>query len=360
MQQAMAIFVIGGSPAILTETLAAYVRNDDILPNQLKIITTLEGKKRLTQRFLDEGGWRAFVAAYPEYEHLAFDESCIVVAGNLRDISNEDDNHIMMEAIFRVVQEASEQNTLIMASIAGGRKTMSYYLGLAMSLFAKAGDKMTHVLVPPEWELDKDFLFPRRDALDKLTLIETPFLRIGDFLANELKKVDIARMIDATQTALDQAAKPMLKVNYDTREVSFLGKTTVLPVRDFTFYRFFLQQKERHCQRPEQPTCEQCHDCYLDWEALSSKPAMDELHDIRAIYGRGTSDERVKEFQETWSSFEQFQKNFPEVKTRIKAALQTGLPADRRVKQVLIETKQGTGYAKIGIAVDKSQIIIKR
>ena len=355
-----AIFVIGGSPAILSESLAAYVRDYDTYPTQLHIITTLEGKKRLVHRFLDEGGWQDFVAEYPEYQSVVFDDGCIEVAGELQDISSEEDNRVMMEAIFRVVQEASEQGSHIIASIAGGRKTMSYYLGLAMSMFASSGDKMTHVLVPPEWEFDRDFLFPKRTEWAQLTLLETPFLRIGDFLASELKKVDVNRMIDATQTAIDQAAKPMLEVNYDTREVSFLGKTVRLPVREFTFYRFFLQQKERHCQHQDQPSCEACHDCYLDWRGLSSKRALDELHDIRAIYGKGTSDERVKAFQKTWRSFDYFEKNFSEAKNRINSTLKKGLPVDRRVEQVLIENVKNGGYSIIGIKADKSQIVIKR
>lgn len=358
--QTIAIFVIGGSPAILSESLAAYVRDDETFPSRLKIITTLEGKKRLKQRFLDEGGWQAFVTEYPEYQSVVFDESCMEVAGNLQDISSEADNRIMMETIFRVVQEASAQGYKIIASIAGGRKTMSYYLGLAMSMFASSGDKMTHVLVPPEWEFHRDFLFPKRHELAKLTLLGTPFLRIGDFLASELKKVDVERMLDATQTAIDQAAKPILEVNYDTREVSFLGQTVCLPVREFTFYRFFLQQKERHCQRPMQATCETCHDCYLNWDNMSNKPALDELHDIRAIYGKGTSDERVKQFQETWRSFERFQEKFSEVKTRINGFLKKGLPVDRRVEQILIESVQEGGYSELGIHADKSQIQIKR
>ena len=45
-------------------------------------------------------------------------------------------------------------------SIAGGRKTMGFYVGYALSLFARDQDRLSHVLVPPSLESRQDFFYP--------------------------------------------------------------------------------------------------------------------------------------------------------------------------------------------------------
>lgn len=49
----------------------------------------------------------------------------------------------------------------IHASLAGGRKTMSYYLGQAMNLFGRKQDRLSHVLLKPEYEYQVgNFYYP--------------------------------------------------------------------------------------------------------------------------------------------------------------------------------------------------------
>jgi hypothetical protein len=53
-----------------------------------------------------------------------------------------------------------DSSMVLHASLAGGRKTMGFYLGHAMALFARPQDTLTHVLVPPEFEDCDDFWYP--------------------------------------------------------------------------------------------------------------------------------------------------------------------------------------------------------
>jgi hypothetical protein len=45
-------------------------------------------------------------------------------------------------------------------SIAGGRKTMGYYIGYALSLFGRPQDRLSHVLVSDPFESNRQFYYP--------------------------------------------------------------------------------------------------------------------------------------------------------------------------------------------------------
>ena len=57
-----------------------------------------------------------------------------------------------------------DDDTQLMVSIAGGRKTMGYYAGYALTLFGRHQDQLSHVLVSEEFEGNRDFFFPTRQT----------------------------------------------------------------------------------------------------------------------------------------------------------------------------------------------------
>lgn len=244
--KSVALFVIGGSPAILTETLSAYATEGSAsTPQEIRITTTTEGKKRLKQRFLEAGGWNDFVRAYPEYGEVVFDESVITVAGELDDIRSENDSKVMMAAIFRMVQRCSDVGDVrILASIAGGRKTMSYYLGFAMSLFGRPGDRLTHVLVPSEWERDRNFLVPPREEADRIDLVDIPFIRVRGYLGSALDHADIDALLQSAQTSIDTAAMEPVTLHVQKRTVQYLGHEIAFSERDFAYVQFFCRGED--------------------------------------------------------------------------------------------------------------------
>lgn len=54
----------------------------------------------------------------------------------------------------------SDPNTIVHVSIAGGRKSMGFFAGYAMSLFARPRDSVSHVLVNDPFEANRDFFYP--------------------------------------------------------------------------------------------------------------------------------------------------------------------------------------------------------
>ncbi len=357
----LALFVMGGSPAILAETLAALAARGDA-PDAVQVVTTSHGAALLRRRYFEQGGRDRLVAEWPEYASLVFDEGCIFAPEGVADIACEQDNRRMLGAILDAARDARGSYARITASLAGGRKTMSYYLGLAMNLFGRPQDRLVHVMVPPEWECDRDFLIPPRAEAARIALIDTPYLRLSGLLEKRLREADVATIVRSAQTAIDLAASPPLLADYNERTLRWNGCEVQLPLREFVFYRMFLEQKRRRCAHPGREGCEGCQACYLSAEDFATPEYQEDLHDIRAIYARGPNDPELQSFRKTWSDYEEFKRRLSEIKNQINAKITKAFGFDEHVQQMLVETGSATGDARTcyGIALDRRKIRIER
>ena len=81
----------------------------------------------------------------------------------LDDISSVIDNEALADQLFAFVRTlATSADICLHASIAGGRKTMGLYIGLALQFYGRPGDTLSHVLVNPELE-NREFFYPPPD-----------------------------------------------------------------------------------------------------------------------------------------------------------------------------------------------------
>jgi len=219
--------VTGESPAILTETIWCLATQGDepFVPHEVIAITTTVGQAKLEALLLKAvDGWGGRTVWHALSEALA--AKGLPVDGRLQlrvrliektaskpglveqldDIRDREDNEAAADSILRVAQEVcfAEQNRVV-ASVAGGRKSMGALMYAVMSLVGKEHDRVTHVLVdfPYDTRLDPMFYFPGqpvqelRDAKKvvhradqaKLDLAEVPFVvlrrRFGDLAKRE-------------------------------------------------------------------------------------------------------------------------------------------------------------------------------
>jgi CRISPR-associated protein (TIGR02584 family) len=147
--------VTGKTPQIVTETLWALARDSEqpFVPTEIRLLTTEEGRHCAVKDLLDpETG--AFHALCRDWNlgPILFDETCIQVlhkAGEpLKDIVSPQDNELTADQICAWVKEATgDPQAAVHVSLAGGRKTMGYYAGYALSLFGRDQDRLSHVLV---------------------------------------------------------------------------------------------------------------------------------------------------------------------------------------------------------------------
>lgn len=115
----------------------------------------------------DGGYHHALLRDYPQLGNPVFDEAHIHTihdaAGQpLADIRGFEENAAAADSITALMAQLTRdlQQAQLHVSIAGGRKTMGFYLGYAFSLFARPQDELSHVLVNSPFENHPDFFYP--------------------------------------------------------------------------------------------------------------------------------------------------------------------------------------------------------
>lgn len=164
--------VTGMSPQVVTETLYALAVDQGFVPTEIRLITTQLGYNRVEHDLLDpqKGHFHAFCREYGLVDKIHFDTTCVTVIRDnngepLPDIRTPDENKLAADEIVRVVQNlCQDEMATLHVSIAGGRKTMGFFLGYALSLFARPQDKLSHVLISEPFENHRDFFYPARTS----------------------------------------------------------------------------------------------------------------------------------------------------------------------------------------------------
>jgi CRISPR-associated protein (TIGR02584 family) len=187
------VTVSGLTPQIVTETIYALAtRAVPFVPTEVHVITTEVGKTR----FLENR--RHFDALFAEYGLPAArctEQDIHLIDGpdgKASDVRTPADNEHLANLIMSVVLDLTrDQECAVHASIAGGRKTMGFYLGYLMSMFGREQDRISHVLVNEELEGAPEFFYPPRaprevttrdgrrvvPGRDSVLLSEIPFVR---------------------------------------------------------------------------------------------------------------------------------------------------------------------------------------
>lgn len=166
-KQHVLLAVSGMTPQIITETLYGIYRQDPTkVPQRIEVITTKDGCKRLIDNLFGQDNPLEQLIKDYQLPNIRFTEEDIKVPKGdndepLNDIKSERDQEIITDFITNHVRQLSQDpNIIIHASLAGGRKTMGFALGYAMSLFGRPEDSLSHVLVSEPYESIPDFYYP--------------------------------------------------------------------------------------------------------------------------------------------------------------------------------------------------------
>lgn len=220
--------VAGLSPQIVTETLYALsvLSKPAFIPTEIHLITTRQGAERARLMLLSEKpGWmRQFCRDFRLPRLLLPRENIhIHIIGGLDDIRTPDDNRQVADEISEQVRRLTlDPGLALHVSIAGGRKTMGFYAGYALSLFARLQDRLSHVLVSSPYESNPDFFYPaprsriiytpgpQPEPIDaheaKVWLAEIPFVRLRQGLPENLQSGRAS--FSDTIAALNRALAP--------------------------------------------------------------------------------------------------------------------------------------------------------
>jgi CRISPR-associated protein (TIGR02584 family) len=265
--QRVLLALCGLSPQVVTETLYALVveQKPSFLPTRIEILTTAEGRQRALLQLLDpdSGAFPAFCREFDQAVlSAALDPGSIGVIsgrdGPLADIQSEDDNRRAADAITeRIRALTADPDTAVHVSIAGGRKTMGFLAGHALSLFGRPQDRLSHVLVADSFVTRPDFFYPPRrprvlyDQMNRpvrtdqaeLVLADIPFLRLRGQLPQPL--LAGSRPYSETVAEAQAALDPMLEIDLPAAGARFAGRAVKLPPIEFAWLAWHAQRRLR-------------------------------------------------------------------------------------------------------------------
>lgn len=301
------ILVAGLTPQIVTETLYALASQaKPFVPTHIHMITTQPGAERANMLLLKSP---------PAYFHQLCAElglppidfstrSIHVLRDNdgapLTDIRSPEDNACVADQIMQLMRDwCADEQAALHVSLAGGRKTMTYYLGTALSLFGRPQDRLSHVLVDEAFENHRDFFYPTHHSkliydkdnqpLDtsqaRVSLAQIPFVRLSSEKPELLRQGSrtFSEMVDAAQQALGPlqlTLHPMLG------ELRVQGQKARLADTDMAFMLWFIAMA-RDCNSPWRPPTEGEFCTESASQFLQQYAAMQKLH--------GGSDDRPYE-----------------------------------------------------------------
>lgn len=271
--------VTGMSPAVLTETVWALAHDPErpILPSRVVVVTTSVGRKTLVDTLLrpshDFGGktvWESLRESlikegFDLTGRLQFGETGqdirVFVNGDqngisreLADIATPEDNAAAADFLLEQLRSfVVDPDLPVIASIAGGRKTMGALLFACMTLVGRETDRITHVLVDPRYEqpLTPMFFFPgqpqetlrSRDGRKfaahnaSINLSDIPFVPLRNRF-QELEGVPgtYRRMVAAYSSRLKCVTDDPVVVHLDGEQLVVTVNGKMVPLRERSFF----------------------------------------------------------------------------------------------------------------------------
>jgi CRISPR-associated protein (TIGR02584 family) len=224
---------LGLSPQTITETIYALACKDldQFIVTDVIILTTTTGEEELRSTVLAGGKNSKWAKLFKLLEYPEPKLKIVVPLNNsekLTDINTPDTNIAFANALLcECKQIVEEKDTVISVSLAGGRKTMSFYAGYVLSLIGREDDLLCRVLVPPELEANENFYFPEAAPVGStsnlINLIEVPFVRLRN-LTN--KEIEIPSDFSLLIAILNELEFGMIKI-FCSRQVIKIGDVEV-------------------------------------------------------------------------------------------------------------------------------------
>ncbi len=361
--QSILLAVTGLTPQVVTETLYALHDQGEQLPSVIHILTTEEGCQRARLTLINDGWLARFCRDY-HLQQPEFAEANIHVLRQangepLADIRTQEDNRAMADAITEWIRTFTADPRIdLHVSIAGGRKTMGFYAGYALSLYGRARDRLSPVLVSTDYESHPQFYYPTpyshviygndstRKPLDtqnaEVMLADIAFVRLRHGLDQALLegRTSFSQSVAAAQQALGPAR---LLINPEIRRFIAHGKTIKLSPADLAFYLWLLDRQQIGLPAPNCPSDGAPDDTY----------ASQFLQHYRRINGKlGGADRTIDTLKNGMSKT-----FFEQRKSRINKMLTQTLTYAAQPYLIVPEGKRPRTIYRINLSIEQIQII---
>lgn len=259
--------VTGMSPAVITETVWALANEEEpVIPSRVIAVTTVAGRTVIERELFspraewdDRSVWQVLREKVcllrgldPETAVLNFDPVRVFTvpdplsgrAVELVDLRSRLDNEAAADFLLEQVRSLVENtDTRVVASLAGGRKTMGALLYSCMTLVGRETDRLTHVLVDDPFDTLPGFWFPAQPAgklirpatgsrpavtvepsQAKVELADVPFVPLRNLFLRELGRTagTFSRLVESARATVRQRASEELRLVIDSARQELL------------------------------------------------------------------------------------------------------------------------------------------
>lgn len=362
MSKNILLLVTGGTPQIITETIWALAcdpqHNEQWVPDEVHIISTryglnevknkLLGKDKILTRMKNEYAQIANLRLEDNFLHCFTDQE----GNELEDLRTPEENEFAANLICEKIRYfSSDEKVSLHVSIAGGRKTMGFYAGYALSLYGRAQDRMSHVLVDEKFEKGINFYYPSKNENDfiidrenktiglskdaQVWLAQIPFVRLKDAVKDkhQLKGEDsFSTVVHKINESFNDVK---LKILVHSREVLINDKFVIknLAPREFAMLHWFADLRKKGFDGIVAPT-----------KKINSK----DIPPQEAKYIAQLS-EQFKQYYEEFKNTEDIQLDvdkqfFESVKSLLNTALLGHLGLELAEKISLTQNKKGQPF----------------
>lgn len=362
------LIITGGmAPAVVTETIWALVRQrvPAFVPDRIVIAVTADTAPLYRDKLFGSQGKLALLSHDLAIPGLALQEISTIEATECKDIRSAEHAIEFGDLVCRLVQEATaDPDTLVHVSLAGGRKTMSFQGGAALSLFGRPQDELSHVLVHPH-ELERaDFWWPGHTKAGAVELATIPFIRVRRRIDARLleQRMDYARYVTQVNASIEGRTGVVLELIASTCTLRIAdGSTTIrLEPADFRVYRV-LAEWAKVCVPGAGPDGVGGNHCGWITAQAIREPHLSRPNPIRRLIALGGS-------RRTYSPDTSTRKDdgttpnaaFGQAVARVKTAIRSNVLDEVLATRLLGDAKRAKGVpARFGIGLASHEIIIR-
>ncbi|MGH8023378.1 MAG: CRISPR-associated ring nuclease Csm6 [Limisphaerales bacterium] len=264
--------VTGMSPAVLTETVWSLAhpsdpRDQPIIPHRVIVLTTTAGRREIESilfsscdRFAGACPWDALRAALAARGHdltgrlrfgVTSDDLRVFTAADggsgrsteLEDIRTPAENEAAANFILDQVRGLVEDpDKTVIASLAGGRKTMGALLYACFTLIGRDHDRLTHVLVNEPYDRVRDFFFPSQPGGPlaanlfsenaRVELADVPFVPLRRLFHRELGRPagGFMRLVQACRAGVRDRLGQTIQLTVESSRAEIVVNGSRLPL----------------------------------------------------------------------------------------------------------------------------------
>lgn len=268
--------VLGQTPQVLTEALYGFWIQRKIQIHSIEIIATpssrelllskgfLDSKRSPFKQLYEDYGLRTKGFLFPKFGLSNIHVPPGAKKGNLND-SRE--NALMETEIANHLRRlTSDPETIVYASLAGGRKTMSAYMILGMTVFARRQDNLFHVLFDrPDGKTPEGWWYPHpRKPNEKkwVNLFEVPFPRLHQVIRGNMPDLLYKPLKDVFFGFNEKLKEPTLEIEIGQGTVTGFvnGQLVKAEPRQVQWLALLAHRKaDRRFCPPRAKSCMDCH-----------------------------------------------------------------------------------------------------